>query len=511
MVPIKNIFRITALAVAFLFCAGCFSGCNNSNNDDTSSAATAVSLSSSEPKKLKLPYSKAEPINPFKATSMVNRQLSALIYDCLFRVDSGFQAFPVIANDYSAEGLTITVNIKPDLAFSDGTALSADDIVYSFKQALQSPAFSSHLSNFGSVQKLSNTTLVFKLKNPDPFAVNCLDFSIIPNNNTDDSPVGSGRYIVNENNSEIILQVNSARLGGFSPKIEAISLVGIADSDSLNYSLQIGNINFVYMDLSHGSYQRINASTLEIGTNNLVYLVLNNASANLQNAVVRQAVNLLVDRESIASTSFQGHARATSTPFNPAWTSQYNFIFKPDTKAAIELLENAGFNKFKSSGVRYSGSNNSLSFTLLVNSDNAFKTEAADLIVKQLWDAGIKVTVNKLAFDEYTSAVQAGKYDMYLGEIMLTPNMSLSSLLGSGGSVTFGIDTGAGAASAAYSSFTNLSLDLKDFVDAFNADIPFIPICYRNGIAAYSRDLTVPQECNSADVFCDIYGWTFLS
>jgi hypothetical protein len=43
------------------------------------------------------------------------------------------------------------------------------------------------------------------------------------------------------------------------------------------------------------------------------------------------------------------------------------------------------------------------------------------LIKDELRNSNIAVTVSKLPEKEYTDAVKRGKYDMYIGEMRLTP------------------------------------------------------------------------------------------
>ncbi|MEI6580507.1 MAG: ABC transporter substrate-binding protein, partial [Eubacteriales bacterium] len=209
----KTIVRITALILVFLLFTGCFTGCGNANTiQPTAAVATTKKQPGTEPQMLKLPYSKAEVLNPFEMKSMINRQLSALIYDSLFRVDSAWKPLPVIAKSYKTDGLKITVSIKTGLKFSDGSALDADDIVYSFTQARTSPAFAEHLSNFQSASRFSDTGVVFTLKSADPYAVNCLDFAVIKYYDKSDSPLGSGRYRLSQSKGEQYLTANKTRL-----------------------------------------------------------------------------------------------------------------------------------------------------------------------------------------------------------------------------------------------------------------------------------------------------------
>jgi len=505
----KSVRRITALLLVLLLCAGILGGCGNGDTDDTTTAVTGENTDTAQPRVLKLPYAKAEPLNPFKATSLINIQLGPLLYDTLFAVDKNYKAQPVLAADYTADGLTIKVNIKPGITFTDGAALTADDVVYSFKQAQTSAAFSARLTNFSSARKQSETSVAFYLKSLDPYAVNCLGFAVVKNNDNTDVPTGSGRYTFSEKNGRHYLDANPVRLGGFSPSIKTIVLADVADSDALNYSLQIGNVDFLFTTLSDGSYRRINASAVEVGMNNLVFLAFNSATAKLQSTEIRQAISLLVDRQSLAATPFQGHARAAFSPFNPDFAVDADYTFSADPQGAVKLLETAGYSKLNSSGVRYSGSNSTLTFSLLVNAGNAFKTQTAQFIAKALMEVGIKVNVSEMELDDYLAAVQSGRFDIYIGEMLLTPNMSLTPLLAPGGSVSYGVNTATGEASSAYRQFLNGTLDLKGFVDVFNKDLPFVPLCYRNGVAGFSRELKIPGQFNVSDIYSDIQTWSF--
>lgn len=79
--------------------------------------------------------------------------------------------------------------------------------------------------------------------------------------------------------------------------------------------------------------------------NNLVYLAFNKSSSALSSEKVRQAVALAIDRAKLADESFQGHAKAAYTPFNPDWNviSGKDYTVKTDLEAAGKLLDEAGY------------------------------------------------------------------------------------------------------------------------------------------------------------------------
>ena len=98
------------------------------------------------------------------------------------------------------------------------------------------------------------------------------------------------------------------------------------------------------------------------------------------------------------------------------------------------------------------------------------------------------ITPVPLAEADYRKRLAAGQYDLYIGEIRLTADMSLRPLL-MGGSASYGISR-SGAAAVAYGQYLSGTADLETFSTAFAADLPYIPLCWRHGLAAYDRRLT---------------------
>ena len=134
----------------------------------------------------------------------------------------------------------------------------------------------------------------------------------------------------------------------------------------------------------------------------------------------------------------------------------------------------------------------------------------ADMISESLEAIGINITVNSLGYEEYRSALSRGDYDLYVGEIKLTPNMSLSPFFSENGSVSYGIDKD-GAAARAHSDFTAGKIDISTFIQVFSIEKPFIPLLFREGMAYYSRELTYEDTVNEYELFENIYSWSVIN
>ena len=476
--------------------------CGGSSAGETTAApaeTTAGSAKPAAPQTLLLPYSRADSLNPFQSKSLVNRQLATLLYDGLFRLDESWKPVPQLAVSFKfedAKTLAVTLGSAP---YSDGSSVTAQQVRESFLLAKKSGYYAQRLANFDAVTVRGNT-LVFALHTPDPYAAACLDFAVVKNPDAK-IPVGSGRYVYHAAKNGAELRANT-RLTDFSPAVTTITLADASDSKTLLNSIAIGSVSVAFHELGDGKFQRISATALETALNNLVFLGFNSRKPTASTAAFRQAVQLLLDRSALVTTPFQGHARAASTPFNPDWyaLNGTSGAAAPDNAAAQTLLNEAGLTAEKLGQV---------TLVLLVYKGNEFKLAAANAIAAQLKSAGIPITVSALSKKDYNAALKSGSYDMYLGEIKLSANMNLDPFFTEGGATATGLPAN-GASAAAYQKLRAGEITLADFLTAYEAELPFLALCYRNGITAHARVLSLPQKRHEADIYGDIAQWQFV-
>lgn len=471
-----------------------FSGCDEIKTVIEDEPVGVSNISDKKEGTLKLAYSKADMLDPFTSTMSANLQIMGLVYDGLYKLNKNYEPIPVIAKSSIVSGTTVNVTLD-SAVFSDGTAITANDVVYSFEQARYSPNYSTRLQNFVQASISSSNMLVFTLEAADPYALSCLTFPIVKYGSEGELPVGSGRYVPQISGESTYLVVNTKK-PNFNPAIKTIMLVPVRDSSSIESSLEIGNTGFYYNDLGSGSYMRINAQTTDMGINNFVYLGFNSESEFFSNASLRQAVNLAINRNEIVTTAFQGHARAAYSPFNPDWYAlvSKDLVLSVDLPKAEELIAQSEIDI------------TSKEISLLVNKDNQFKLETAEFIKGYLEKIGFTVNLKAYASDYYIEAVELGSYDMYIGEIRLSPNMDLFPIFG--GDVSYGIDPLCDSA-ARYNQFLNGKCELMDFVNTFNEDLPLIPLCYRNAAASYTNSMQGEFQSCDGDVFYNIEKWSF--
>ncbi|MBO5796955.1 MAG: hypothetical protein J6R77_01230, partial [Clostridia bacterium] len=188
----KRFRRLIAWCLALLFLPACSTVPPTVKPEPTPSAPTKPAEPT--PHTVTLAYSRSDSLDPFQMTSRVNRELSTLLYEGLTRLDEAMQPQNALAELVQVKGERVTARLRADAVFSDGSAVTAADVVASFTAAKESAAYAPLLWEFKEATAAEDArTVTFTLSKPDPFAAACLTFPVVrANGNT---PLGSGRYV----------------------------------------------------------------------------------------------------------------------------------------------------------------------------------------------------------------------------------------------------------------------------------------------------------------------------
>ncbi len=509
------------------------SGCNNKT--PTTSKAPSKNNSAQKveyDKSMTVLYSKADSFNPYTANTDVNRQLCKLLYEPLVKTDDNFKSHNAIAKSVKISKDICTVELK-DVKFSDGTRLTADDVVYSYKLAKKSKtSYKNKLYEVESVNAKDSNTVVFTLKKQDRYFANVLDFPIIKlgSDKKADSdsvkfpPIGAGRYKLNKDNNALLLNEHY-----FAKKssIKKINLINSPDMESITHYIEIGATDIYFSDISNGEIPRMSGTKTNINLNNLVYIGVNHANKKLAIVNLRQAISSGIDRSEIIKNAYFNNALSCTGFFNPLWEetkSLQNIQITANSQISVENLEEIGYNRLDSDGVRRNG-NSPLSFSLLVNKENSARVATAKLIAKQLKKQGIKITVVKVSFKEYKRRLKKGEFDLYLGEVKITENMDFTELATPGGSAAYGIkaqkkkdtekeeqdnkkenkeESKTLDCSKVIKNFYKGKNSISDVAVTLQNDMPFIPVCYRTGVLFANENIENLKIASLSDIYFSI-------
>lgn len=458
----------------------------------------------------KLGYNEQDSLNPYETESAANCAVMKLMFDSLFVCDNSFDAVPLMASEYEKDGKAITVTLKQGLVFSDGSAVTSRDVAYSFSLAKSSTLYSSRLSGFDYYTTVvDDYTIKFFASSENPYIVACLDFPVIKADSSA-SPVGSGRYrYASEISYGKFLLRNSGYTLSENNGFEAIELYDMGTVDTVAYKVQNGEFDFAYDNLASGKAPIISTSHTTVTLSNMVFLGMNSDSELLKIQAIRNAVSSAFDAQSVTSAVYGEFAQASSLPFHPDWYAgdkSYSF----DEKTPLEYMSSLGYNQINSEGLITNGYY-TISLNLIVNEENEQKVRLANEIASSITASGIKINVIKYSFKEYNSALKNKEYDLYLGEMRLTNDMNLSELFG--GFVYYQTTNDYGIvreneSREAYNKFLAGEISFSEFCDIFKQSCPFVPICFRNGVALFSRSLAGTGEMLAGDIFYTLPKWS---
>ena len=494
--------RIIALLSAVLILTSCLAGCTSVKNDDSTESTTPVQTTKQrDDSNFKLSYTQADSLDPFKAKTQNNQVLASLVFESLFDLDEGYEPSPNLASGYEfTDSKTIKVEIKPGLKFSNGDAITSEDILYSTRAAIKSDAYGSALGCI-SYAEASGDDIVFHLKYANPYAVNLLTYPI--SSTKDDSngfPIGNGRYKYDIQNDKTVLNANLS--GDFDPYITTIHLVNIAAADSIDNAVNIGNISYAFRDMSTDTSKRLSCAKKAVAMNNLVFIGINTYSGITSNAQIRRAVSLAVDRSTLVDSAYSGYASTASSTFNPAFKGIENvklFSNEADIATAKQAVAQSGYDSSK------------LKLSILVNS-NENKLAAANLIKSQLELAGFSVTIDRQSHKNYTAKISRSEFDLYIGEVKLSDDMSLYPFFDSEkGGTRYGINHKKLTCDDLYKKYLEGEDELGKFIIAFNEEMPFVPLLYKKGMICYSKALQGDMQGYYGNFFSNIDSWYFSS
>ncbi len=314
-------------------------------------------------------------INPiYSQSSDVDRDLVELVFSGLMKYDSQGKVVPDLAQSYEVKenGKIYEVRLKENLFWSDGSPLTADDVVFTINviqnSDYKSPSRASWLGV--DVEKVSDLTVRFVLKNAYAPFLESLTQKIIPQKIWKDvpaesftfapynlNPVGSGPYKVKglktEKKTGRVVSLDLVR----NPRYNGEHLAYISEISFHFYDTEEELIK----NYKNGSVQNISPTAPEninkLTKSGRLYtfflpryfaLFFNPSNAKvLENQSIRQALNYATDKEEIVSGIFASYALISNSPLNDSFyglqepTKNYAF----DEQKAQDLLDKAGYIK----------------------------------------------------------------------------------------------------------------------------------------------------------------------
>ena len=440
-------------------------------------------------------------LNPYQMTTDTSLRIVPLLYDSLTKLNLYYGYDLCIASSVEMQGTSCVVTLRKDVLFSDGTALTAVDIQYSYRQAISGEtAYAAQLSNVTGVSILSDDQIRFTLAEADVLFPNLLTFPIIKNGSAS-NPVGSGRYhLAGEN----LLEPNPHWYGGDTGKIKAIQLVEQPDRETSFYSMKTGSLDYLFVD-GDETIAETGGSIHYVSMPNLIYIGINDSRTLLSDVRFRQMLAAATDRDGLLETAYYDRAQETAVPFPASWEQLAPLTVESDQdfEQVQSLLAQLGLDNRDDEGYIIMGTRR-VSVDILVNNENEAKMQIAETLREMLRSVGLDVTVTGVPFAEYQTRVTERQYDLYIGEVKLKNNLDLTSLFTVLTQQTVEENL---RVLEAYRQWRQGTATLQSFLELFQTSVPLIPVGTRNGAIYYNREIYYDLSATVQDVFYNIQDW----
>lgn len=500
----KGIRKATLAAGSAVVLMAAIAGCGASGT--TSSAGTASSSTAQPLVMAPGPYgSYTANFNPFSTSN--NPGTDGFIYEPLFyfsTVSSNQYGLLGKSFKWTNGGKTLTVDLRPNVKWTNGTAFTSKDVLFTFDLLKKNPPLdtSGVWTKLASVTATNLHTVVFQFNQTDvPFGVYVLETYIVPQSiwskipdptkYLNSQPVGTGPYTLTSFNAENYKLAANPHYYLGKPKVPEIEVPAYDSNDALNEALAAGQVGWsgqFIPDIKGVYTSKSSNNHYWFAPYEVVGLFPNLKNSLLSQLPVRQAINLALDRQQLGEKGEYGYEKPASPtalvlPFQSSYLNP-NLPASEDynPNKAERILEKAGFKK-NSSGIFVSPSGQPLSLTLQVPSGWSDWDADCAIMAHELTAVGIQTTVTQDAYGEYVANLQGGKYDLAMSWTNPgpTPYYALYNSLGSSGDWNIEGWNNAETNNAlnTYASSTNSAVQkqaIQTLESVMVNNLPFIPV-----------------------------------
>lgn len=382
---------------------------------------------------LSLPYYPDRSLNPYLCEDFTNRALLTLLYQSLFTVDRDYVIEPQLCKAYSVSKdlKTYTFSLE-ESTFSDGTALTAQDVVASLFAARESNFYKGRFLHITEIAALSNNSVAVSLDTPFENLPLLLDIPIVKADQVAlDRPVGTGPYaLFTATGGESLRRRTDWWCSPTLPvNAETISLFVATSTTQIRDQFEFADLSLVCADPGSDRYAdyRCDYELWDCENGIFLYLTTSRNSEVFSNDTLRAALTYAIDRDMLVEEYYRGFARSASLPASPLFPYYSQNLadrYKYDDLKFLEAV--------KSSGAE------GATVVFLVNSADSLRLRVARAISKMLTDCGLVVELKALKGNAYTEALKYRQFDLYLGQTRLSPNMDLSAFFATYGELSWG-------------------------------------------------------------------------
>ena len=397
-------------------------------------------------------------LNPFIGWFNSTYEIWAINYDFLFSTSGSMKPaldlvteFPTQQNGgISADGKVWTFHLRPNVKWSDGQPLTADDVAFTYNYVVQNHMANMAVTTVGIEKAVVVDPLTVKIICSRPKAdMEHIFLPILPkhiwekvdpkvaqtNYNSKPPIVGSGPFITTVFKKGSYIQMDrNPYYWGPKPAVDQILFLTYTNADSMTADLKSGGIDAAW-GIPQAQFDSLSSvkSIKPVAYNfmNWDYMSINCFTGkSLGNPVLkdwrfRNALNYAIDRNTLCRIAYSGKATPGTTILPPSTWTDPDFHWQPptgtlytfDLAKANQLLDQAGYAK-GADGIReYQGK--PITLRLWASTESAPEQSDVKLIAGWLQQLGLKITLGVLDSGALESRIWNFQGDAYVPDFDL--------------------------------------------------------------------------------------------
>lgn len=435
----KKTFAFMLVAVLLVL-----SACGGTKQTDPTSTKKAINIG--------LTYSPGN-LNPLSPVGLASTYVTSLMFLPLVEIDSDLTFMPMLADSIeTTDNTNFTINLNPNATWTDGTPVTADDVIFTLKLMANPKVASTYAymyaiieglddsgylpegtEDIAGVKKVDEHTLTIKTKAPT--TLNIFQDSIgrytmtvpqaalkdVAPDNFNKSEfiqkptVTNGPFKLVEYNRDhyVQMEANKDYFKG-APKIDQLNFK-VLQGTAITTQLQSGEIDMNIPSagvIPIADYEKVKGmtgiTTVEGAALATQFMYTNEAS--VPDAKQRQAISHAINRQLIVENLLKGSGEAVDgffTSLSPYKDDSIAPIMYDPTKAA-ELLKASGWDENKT-------------LTLSVLSGDSTLEQAANIIAENLKSVGINIKIQMADLATLIDIIVKQEYDLAILTVSMTP------------------------------------------------------------------------------------------
>lgn len=360
-------------------------------------------------------------LDPHITSAYSSFQILENVLDTLVELDEDLNVVPSLATEWSVsdDGVTWTFQLRDDAQFSNGRALIADDVVYTYERMLDPETGSGNaykIAGVIAIDAIDDTTVQFTLDAPNAAFLSHLGLDksvgIIARETVEDGsintrPIGTGPFMITDYQpgTMVMLERNPHYWRDGLPYLDAVEIRIIPDETVRRSALVSGDADWtisVPAQALDALRARDDVVVDETTAGAYWYIGVNLEREPLNDVRVRQAISFALNREDIATGATFGTANPTQEPIpdSSAWSFGYA-PYPQDMEQARTLLEEAGVG-------------GGFEMEVMPTTQYEESIRIAQILEAMLAPLNIRVSIKTLEWAQWLETQGAGDYDTYV-------------------------------------------------------------------------------------------------